>query len=249
MLQALRKAHSGSGGGGGSIAERDLPYEVPELRYVEVDTMRVSRMRSNLNNWWGDQIPIAICVRCKRRYTEDPNRDSVGEPMHEDPEDDLEVVCNDCLERAFTDSLKRGIEEVIDERLGQVAEMSRRMVESLNIQMASSLTARAEIFRETLDQVRTDIEMVPSHLPPTSAPVGGISAPGPQPSVPDRAQRNVDAIITGVVVVIVGNALWYAILWYAQTGTWEFEELLAYFFEVVLQHLDSPLAPPVPPPS
>jgi hypothetical protein len=99
------------------VSERDIPYEIPEPEYVEVDTMRVSRMRSNLNNWWGDQIPIAICVRCKRRYTEDPNRDSVGEPMHEDPEDDLEVVCNDCLERAFTDSLKRGIEEVIDERL------------------------------------------------------------------------------------------------------------------------------------
>jgi hypothetical protein len=99
------------------VSERDIPYEIPEPEYVEVDTMRVSRMRSNLNNWWGDQIPIAICVRCKRRYTEDPNRDSVGEPMHEDPEDDLEVVCNDCLEQAFTDSLKKGIEEVIDERL------------------------------------------------------------------------------------------------------------------------------------
>jgi hypothetical protein len=131
----------------------------------------------------------------------------------------------------------------------QVGEMSRRMVESLNIQMASALTARAEIFRETLDQVRTDIEMVPSHLPPMSAPVGGMSAPGPQPSVPDRAQRNVDAIITGVIVLIVGNALWYAILWYAQTGTWEFEELLAYCLQVVRQHLDLPLAPPIPPPS
>jgi hypothetical protein len=131
----------------------------------------------------------------------------------------------------------------------QVGEMSRRMVESLNIQMASALTARAEIFRDTLDQVRTDIEMVGNYLPPTPAPVGDISAPGPQPSVSDRAQRNVDAIITGVIVVIVGNALWYAIVWYAQTGTWEFEELLAYFLQVVLQHLDWPLDPPIPPPS
>ena len=220
------------------------PKFITRSKYVEVDTMRVSRMRSNLNNWWGDQIPIAICVRCKRCYTEDPNRDSVGEPMHEDPEDDLEVVCNDCLEQAFTDSLKRDVEEVIDERLDQVAEMFRQMVEPLNIQMASTVTARTEIFRKALDQVRTDIEIVPSHLPPMSAPVGGISAPGPQPSVPDRAQRNVDAIITGVIVVIAGNALWYAILWYAQTGSWEFEELLAYFVQVVRQHLDWPLAPP-----
>jgi hypothetical protein len=111
-----REAQS-RGGGGCSVSERDIPYEIPEPEYVEVDTMRVSRMRSNLNNWWGNQTPIAVCVRCGLRYTEDPNRDPAGEPMHEDPEDDLEVVCNDCLERAFTDSLKKGIEEVIDERL------------------------------------------------------------------------------------------------------------------------------------
>jgi hypothetical protein len=31
------------------VSERDIPYEIPEPEYVEVDTMRVSRMRSNLN--------------------------------------------------------------------------------------------------------------------------------------------------------------------------------------------------------
>jgi len=202
------------------VSERDIPYEIPEPEYVEVDTMRVSRMRSNLNNWWGDQIPIAICVRCKRRYTEDPNRDSLGEPMHEDPEDDLEVVCNDCLERAFTDSYE-----------AQVAEMSRRIVESLNIQMASALTARVEIFRETLDQVAR-IE-IPYNLQPMPSPVGEMVAPGPQPSVPDRAERILDQIIAGLVVL----AVWRAIVWYAQTGRWELEELLCYFLQVV-QHLD-----------
>jgi hypothetical protein len=30
-------AHRGPGGGGFLVAERDLPYEVPELRYVEVE--------------------------------------------------------------------------------------------------------------------------------------------------------------------------------------------------------------------
>jgi hypothetical protein len=99
------------------VAERDLPYKVPELRYVEVDPRQLGRLRSNLNNWWGDQTPIALCVRCELRYTEDPNRDAWGLPMHEDPEDDLEVVCSDCHEEAFTDILKRGMEEILDERL------------------------------------------------------------------------------------------------------------------------------------
>jgi hypothetical protein len=98
------------------VAENDIPYEVPELRYVEVDPERLSRMRGNLSNWWGDQTAIATCVRCGR-YTDDPNRDSAGVPMHEDSEDDHEPVCSDCLERAVTDSLKSGMEEVIDERL------------------------------------------------------------------------------------------------------------------------------------
>jgi hypothetical protein len=109
------------------VAERDIPYEIPEPEYVEVDTMRVSRMRSNLNDWWGDQIPIAICVRCKRRYTDDPNRDSVGEPMHEDPEDDLEVVCDDCREIAFGAALREDVVEILDETLG-LGEVDRNAI-------------------------------------------------------------------------------------------------------------------------
>jgi hypothetical protein len=131
----------------------------------------------------------------------------------------------------------------------QMADMFLGIVSALDTHRVSISIPRVEVFSETLDQVRTDIEIVPYHLPPMIAPVGGISAPGPQPSVHDRVQRNMDAIITGVIVIIVGNALWYAIVWYAQTGTWEFEELLAYFVHVVLQHLDWPLAPPIPPPS
>jgi hypothetical protein len=131
----------------------------------------------------------------------------------------------------------------------QLAELSLAFVSALDAHRASISIPRVEIFNEPLEQVRTDIEMVPYHLRPTPAPDGGISAPGPQPSVPDRVQRNMDTIITGVIVIIVGNALWHAIVWYAQTGTWEFEELLAYFVQVVLQHLDWPLDPPIPPPS
>ena len=111
------------------MSERDIPYEIPETEYVEVDTMRVSRMRSNLNNWWGDQIPIAICVRCKRRYTEDPNRDSVGEPMHEDPEDDLEVVCDDCQSAALSEALQEEMLFVLEEKLG-LAEVHRDALKS-----------------------------------------------------------------------------------------------------------------------
>lgn len=199
-----------------------------------------------------DLAPVAateklrsLMVQVEEAYSEELRR------MMEQLAPMIRAAANAQAERA-----RRQIQGTLTAYEAQVAEMSRRMVESLNIQMASAniqtasaLTARAEIFRETLDQVRTDIEMVGNHLSPTPAPVGDISAPGPQPSVSDRAQRNVDAIITGVIVVIVGHALWYAIVWYAQTGTWEFEELLAYFLQVVLQHLDWPLDPPIPPPS
>jgi hypothetical protein len=52
------------------VAERDLPNEIPELRYVEVeDQARLASMRFESSNWWGVQIPIALCVRCATRRT------------------------------------------------------------------------------------------------------------------------------------------------------------------------------------
>jgi hypothetical protein len=98
------------------VAEREIPYEVPELEYVDVESRWLARLRANIDDWWGDQTPIASCVRCGR-YMADPNRDSAGDPMHQDPEDDREAVCLDCLEKALIDGLKRGMEGVIDERL------------------------------------------------------------------------------------------------------------------------------------
>ena len=112
------------------MAERDLPNEVPELRYVEVeDQAPLASMRFESSNWWGVQIPIALCVRCKRRYTEDPNRDSVGEPMHEDPEDDLEVVCDDCQSAALSEALQEEMLFVLEEKLG-LAEVHRDALKS-----------------------------------------------------------------------------------------------------------------------
>jgi hypothetical protein len=111
------------------VSERDIPYEIPEPEYVEVDTMRVSRMRSNLNNWWGNQTPIAVCVRCGLRYTEDPNRDPAGEPMHEDPEDDLEVVCSDCRSAALSEALEEEMLLVLESKLG-LAERHRDALKS-----------------------------------------------------------------------------------------------------------------------
>jgi hypothetical protein len=105
-IQANLAAHRSRGGGGGSVAERDLPYQVPELRYVEVeDQARLASMRVQSSNWWGVQIPIALCVRCEMRYTEDPNKDAYGIPIHDYPEDDLEVVCRDCQSAALSETL------------------------------------------------------------------------------------------------------------------------------------------------
>jgi hypothetical protein len=100
------------------VAERDLPYEVPELRYVEVDPERLSRMRYDSSNWWGFETDIASCVRCGR-YTYDQTRDHYVDPMFDGlfEEDVLEVVCDDCREQERTDRFRRDIENVIDERL------------------------------------------------------------------------------------------------------------------------------------
>ena len=80
------------------------------------------------------------------------------------------------------------------------------------------------------------------------SPVGGMAAPTTQ-SDPDRAQSILEQTIAGIIAGLVVLAFQLAIVWYAQTGRWEFEELLAYFVQVVLQHLDWPLDPSIPPPS
>lgn len=98
------------------MTESGIPFEVPALQYVEVDSVRMARMRSNLRNWWGDQTPIALCVHCRLRYTEDPNRDAVGEPMHENPEDDLAAICESCSQKLFGRALRADVAQIIDER-------------------------------------------------------------------------------------------------------------------------------------
>jgi len=110
------------------VAERDLPYDVPELRYVEVeDQARLASMRAQSSNSWGIQIPIALCVRCEMRYTEDPNKDAYGIPIHDYPEDDLEVVCGECRRAAFGVALREDVVEIIDETLG-LGEVDRKAI-------------------------------------------------------------------------------------------------------------------------
>jgi hypothetical protein len=130
-IQANLAAHrSRRGGGGDSVAERDLPYEVPELRYVEVeDQARLASMRFESSNWWGVQIPIALCVRCEMRYTEDPNKDAFGIPIHDYPEDDLEVVCRDCQSAALSEALEEEMLRVLESKLG-LAERDRDALRS-----------------------------------------------------------------------------------------------------------------------
>jgi hypothetical protein len=104
------------GGGGCSVAERDIPFEVPELEYVAVESWWLDRLRSHWDGWWGEETPIDTCVRCVRcgRYTEDFNRDGFGDPVHRDPADDRENVCSDCAGTAFIEGLKATIDEQID---------------------------------------------------------------------------------------------------------------------------------------
>jgi hypothetical protein len=100
------------------VAERGLPYEVPELKYVAVEPRSLARMRTNWDDWWEDQILIALCVRCGRRYTENPNRDAAGEPMHQDPEDDHEAVCKACLRKGSGEALEADFLFLMESKLG-----------------------------------------------------------------------------------------------------------------------------------
>jgi hypothetical protein len=100
------------------VTDRGIPYEVPELEYVTVEQRALARLRSDMTHWWGDQIPIALCARCGIRYTEDPNRDAVGKPMHQDPEDDDEVVCEDCLRKGLGEALEADFLYVLEDKLG-----------------------------------------------------------------------------------------------------------------------------------
>ena len=106
------------------MAERGFPYKVPELEYVAVESWWLDRLRANWDDRWGDQTPIANCVRCGR-YTEDLNKDAFGEPMHQDPEDDYENVCSDCLLRDFTESLNEIIDERVDMGSGDRAALKK----------------------------------------------------------------------------------------------------------------------------
>jgi hypothetical protein len=67
----------------------------------------------------GDQIPIALCVRCELRYTEDPNRDALGLPMHEeDPEDSLDPVCSECRAEDFGRALEEDLLDFLEGKPG-----------------------------------------------------------------------------------------------------------------------------------
>jgi len=111
------------------VADRDLPYEVPELEYVNVESRWLARMRANIDDWWGDQTPIASCVRCGR-YTEDLNRDSAGNPIHQDPEDNLDPVCSECQAEDFSRALEEDLLDFLEGKLG-LAERRRDVLKSL----------------------------------------------------------------------------------------------------------------------
>jgi hypothetical protein len=82
------------------------------------DQARLASMRLKSSNWWGVQIPIALCVQCEMRYTEDPNKDAYGIPIHDYPEDDLEVVCRDCQSAALSEALEEEMLRVLESKLG-----------------------------------------------------------------------------------------------------------------------------------
>ena len=58
-----------------------------------------------------------------------------------------------------------------------------------------------------------------------------------RPSVPDRERDLVEQIVGNAMGGVLAFLVIQAILWYAQTGQWVFEELLLYIIDTI-EHLD-----------
>jgi hypothetical protein len=131
------------------VAERDLPYRVPALEYVDVESRALDRMRVNWDDWWGDQTPIALCSRCGLHYTEDVNKDAFGKPMHQDPEDDHENVCEDCLRKGLGEALEADLLHILGDK-PRLAERYRAVLKS------AIETNRHDTLLESAGRLRAD---------------------------------------------------------------------------------------------
>jgi hypothetical protein len=58
-----------------------------------------------------------------------------------------------------------------------------------------------------------------------------------RPSVPDHERDLVEQIVGNAMGGVLAFLVIQAILWYAQTGQWVFEELLLYIIDTI-EHLD-----------
>jgi hypothetical protein len=116
------------GGGGCSMGNaKPLEFDVRSFVYLRLDHRHLRGVERSAE--WvifvdprgggllSCQTSVAPCVRCGR-YTEDPNRDSWGLPRREDPEDDLEVVCDDCQRAALSEAPEEEILLVLEDKLG-----------------------------------------------------------------------------------------------------------------------------------
>jgi hypothetical protein len=58
-----------------------------------------------------------------------PNKDAYGIPIHDDPEDDLEIVCRECQSAALSAALEGEMLRVLESKLG-LAERDRDALRS-----------------------------------------------------------------------------------------------------------------------
>jgi hypothetical protein len=131
----------GSRGGGGCSMGNAKPLKLDNVRgfeYLKLNHRHLQGVERS-TEWvmfvdprggglLSAQTTLAPCVRCGR-YMEDPNRDSWGLPMHEDKEDDLEVVCDDCQSAALSEALEEEMLLVLGGKLG-LAELHRDALKS-----------------------------------------------------------------------------------------------------------------------
>jgi hypothetical protein len=108
-------------------------------------------------------------------------------------------------------------------------ELSRRVLEAESAQAANVRYPQIEVQLPPVDRV---VARVPHR--PQPAPVAKVeAAPISQPQISNREQDLIEQFAIDVAKTVVSTLFVTAVIWYARTGVWIFEELLAYYIELL----------------
>src|SRR5215217_4760348 len=98
-----------------------------KFKYIQVTLHDVAALNRDAKlgidpNEWGEKTHVARCVECGR-YTEDPTRDYVGNPLPDylySSEEAKQPICEDCGLQRLAQAFEHDTLALLEERLGLV---------------------------------------------------------------------------------------------------------------------------------